>query len=84
MATRKNEKAVNSATNSSVTKKPAAPRLHKKAAAPEQDEVTVSQEEIARLAYAFWEARGFQNGSPEEDWLKAEEQLRGRALAAIA
>lgn len=35
-------------------------------------------EEIARLAYSFWEARGCEGGSPEEDWLRAEQELRGR------
>jgi len=39
-------------------------------------------EEIAALAYALWEARGFQNGSPEEDWLRAETELRARAARA--
>ena len=43
-----------------------------------------SQEEIARLAYLFWEARGCQGGSPEEDWLRAEKQLSQRASAATA
>jgi hypothetical protein len=32
-------------------------------------------DEIAALAYSFWEARGYQGGSPEEDWLRAEQQL---------
>jgi hypothetical protein len=35
----------------------------------------ISQEEIARLAYSYWEARGFGPGSPEEDWLRAEREL---------
>ena len=35
-----------------------------------------AQEEIARLAYSYWEARGYQGGSPEEDWLRAEQELR--------
>lgn len=34
-----------------------------------------SREEIARLAYSYWEARGYQGGSPEEDWLRAEREL---------
>jgi hypothetical protein len=34
-----------------------------------------SQEDIAALAYSYWEARGFQGGSPEEDWLRAEQEL---------
>ena len=29
------------------------------------------QEEIAALAYEFWLARGFRDGSPEEDLLRA-------------
>ena len=34
-----------------------------------------SHEEIAALAYALWEQRGCPAGSPEEDWLRAEQQL---------
>lgn len=41
----------------------------------------LSHEQIARLAYALWEARGCQYGNPEEDWLRAEQELRGRALS---
>jgi len=41
----------------------------------------LSREEIARLAYSLWEARGCQGGSPDEDWLRAEQELRQRALA---
>lgn len=37
-----------------------------------------SQEEIAALAYSYWEARGYQGGSPEEDWGRAETELRER------
>jgi len=37
-----------------------------------------SVEEIARLAYSYWEARGYQGGSPEEDWYRAVEELRKR------
>jgi hypothetical protein len=36
-----------------------------------------TQEDIARLAYLYWEARGCQGGSAEEDWLRAEQELRG-------
>jgi hypothetical protein len=35
-----------------------------------------SQEEIATLAYSYWVARGYTGGSPEEDWLRAEQELR--------
>ena len=36
-----------------------------------------SQDEIARLAYSYWEARGYAGGSSEEDWLRAQRELRG-------
>jgi len=36
-----------------------------------------SHDEIAALAYSYWEARGHQGGSPEEDWFRAEQELRG-------
>ena len=39
---------------------------------------TPSHEEIAALAYSFWEARGRQGGSPEADWLRAERELSRR------
>ena len=38
--------------------------------------VPIATEIIAALAYSFWEARGCQGGSAEEDWLLAEQQLR--------
>lgn len=30
---------------------------------------------IARLAYQYWQERGCPDGSPEEDWLRAERDL---------
>jgi hypothetical protein len=42
-----------------------------------------SRDEIARLAYSYWEARGCQGGSAEEDWLRAELEIRGTASVAI-
>ena len=34
-----------------------------------------SHEEIARLAYTHWEARGRGHGSAQEDWFRAERDL---------
>ena len=34
------------------------------------------QDEIAVLAYSLWQARGCPEGTPDEDWFKAEEALR--------
>jgi hypothetical protein len=37
-----------------------------------------TREEIAALAYDLWIERGSPHGSHEEDWHRAEYQLRGR------
>ncbi len=42
---------------------------------------TMERDEIARLAYSYWEARGRQGGSADEDWLRAEQELRRRRAA---
>jgi hypothetical protein len=34
------------------------------------------QKDIAALAYALWESRGCPDGSPEEDWFRALDDLR--------
>jgi hypothetical protein len=36
--------------------------------------------EIARLAYSYWEARGCTNGSAEEDWVRAEQEMKALRL----
>lgn len=46
---------------------------------PAAASVAFSTEEIARLAYSYWEQRGYQGGSPESDWLRAEQELKTRA-----
>ena len=32
-------------------------------------------EKVALLAYSYWEDRGRQEGSPEEDWYRAEREV---------
>jgi hypothetical protein len=44
---------------------------------------TLDQEAIARLAYSYWEERGCPNDSADEDWLRAEAEIR-KGLAAAA
>jgi hypothetical protein len=43
-----------------------------------------SWDDVARLAYSYWEARGCQGGSPEEDWARAERELRPLVSLATA
>ena len=47
------------------------PAAKKQTARPEP-----TREEIARLAEKFWAERGWPEGSPEQDWLRAEHELR--------
>jgi hypothetical protein len=70
--------------------KPATTRVKRSAPAPVSAPVAVvtqlrpaafGAEEVARLAYSYWEARGCQGGSPEEDWLRAEQELTALAIA---
>ncbi|MBI3680474.1 MAG: DUF2934 domain-containing protein [Acidobacteria bacterium] len=40
-----------------------------------KDSFVQTREEIERLAYRYWEQRGFQNGSDMDDWLRAEQEV---------
>jgi hypothetical protein len=40
-----------------------------------------AHEEIAARAYTYWVERGYAEGSPEKDWLRAEAELRQHAVA---
>ena len=48
---------------------------------PVRAEYAPSHEEIAALAYTYWLDRGRQGGSPEQDWHRAEQELRTQAVA---
>jgi hypothetical protein len=37
-----------------------------------------TDDEIAELAYAYWESRGGHTGSPWDDWFRAERELKRR------
>jgi DUF2934 family protein len=41
------------------------------------------KEEIAALAYDLWHARGCPDGSPEEDWFRAEQNLRNETVRIL-
>lgn len=44
-------------------------------------ELPPDYEQIASLAYALWQQRGCPDGSPEEDWFRAEKELLARSEA---
>lgn len=60
-------------TKASETKTPRGASSGLAAATPEP---AIDREAVARLAYSYWAARGFTGGSSEEDWLRAEQELR--------
>jgi hypothetical protein len=43
------------------------------------DMTAFGHDEIAALAHELWHARGCPDGSPQEDWFHAAEQLRSRS-----
>ena len=59
------------------------PRRHKKATpvAAASSVKNISTGDIATLAFSYWEARGYQGGSPEDDWFRAENELRSLVSA---
>jgi DUF2934 family protein len=40
--------------------------------------VTFPYNEIAALAYSFWQSRGCPDGGREEDWFRAEQELKAK------
>ena len=38
---------------------------------------------ISKLAYSYWEARGYKGGSPIEDWVRAEQEYRRQAAGNL-
>ncbi|MGE5647214.1 MAG: DUF2934 domain-containing protein [Acidobacteriota bacterium] len=56
---------------------PPAPKVETPAA-----DVVSEHEEISKLAYQYWEARGRTDGSHEEDWFRAEQEFRRRSAGA--
>jgi hypothetical protein len=78
--TKRNTKSESSTASTLRPKRASATHSHKSSAgAPGIAEtVSVDQDAIARLAYSYWEARGFGDGSPEEDWFRAERELLSR------
>ena len=53
-----------------------APKKRKPAAKKQTPAAPPAWEDIARLAEKYWAERGWPEGSPEQDWLRAEQELR--------
>ncbi len=62
-------------TSKSV-EKPKATAKPRKAATKKQVPAEPTREQIARLAEKYWAERGWPEGSPEQDWLRAEQELK--------
>jgi hypothetical protein len=48
----------------------------RKPAAKKMAPAEPTREQIARLAEKYWAERGWPEGSPELDWLRAEQELK--------
>jgi hypothetical protein len=48
-----------------------------------QEDTEQNREEIARIAYSYWEQRGYHGGSPDEDWFRAVEEYHRRKAERI-
>jgi len=53
-------------------------KLSRKSSGGESTSVS-THEKVALLAYSYWEERGRQGGSAQEDWFRAEREVLGRA-----
>ena len=66
-------KAATAEAKTTTAKKPAAPKVAKAKTASADDNQRRSM--IAEAAYFYAEKRGFQEGNPEDDWFKAEQDI---------
>ena len=48
-----------------------------------QPTILAPQEDVAIVAYVLWQQRGCPEGSPEVDWIEAEEIVRNRHASAL-
>ncbi len=78
VATEPKKTARKSAAKSKSATGSAAHKHHTKPSIESSEEVlplAIRHEDIAVLAYSYWEARGRQDGFAEQDWLRAESEL---------
>jgi hypothetical protein len=54
------------------------PRKNQERVNPEAPQQQPTAEDIERLAHRYWLERGSPIGTPEEDWFRAEDEIRRR------
>ena len=59
--------------------KPRKAAAKKKTAPANVAPISISHEQTAQLAHQFWVERDRRHGHHEEDWFRAEQELRGKA-----
>jgi hypothetical protein len=64
-------------------KKVAADSMIASSPGPPVGSESVSQPEIAALAHRLWQSRGCPEGSPDEDWFRAELELGSKPHEGI-
>lgn len=55
---------------------PAIPGSVQRKPQQETENINISTQDIANLAYALWQQRGSPNGSPDQDWFEAEKIIQ--------
>jgi hypothetical protein len=59
--------------------KPRKPAAKKTGARAKVTPISISHEKVAELAHHCWAERGGTHGYHEDDWFRAEQELRGKA-----
>jgi hypothetical protein len=69
----------NTVKKTKATPKPTKTAAKKEKAVKVTKPTMPSREQIEQLARSYWAARGYQEGSAEQDWLRAEQELLKKA-----
>jgi len=77
--TTRKTKATSTSRKAATASKKAAPKKTAMAEVIAMPPPTPTHDEIAELARRYWAERGYVDGHHEEDWLRAEQELRGKA-----
>lgn len=68
------------ASSKTTAPKPSTPKnsSHRHSKTSSTPAPSINYEEVARLAYKFWEERNYAHGFADEDWQRAEKVIRAR------